>query len=292
MMATTTTNKSNNYSYAATNPLDDAMHLFDGILQSTGKQQKADVKHEITSGLLYMTQISPTSQTNLIDEALACFHRALDMTANVPNSKNNRSSTRKNEHSCSSHSSPRLLITKKKQEEIAKIHELLADAYRKKNDLTQSKVHIDAAMDLYEQLFGTNSEAYHRLFRQEHRLTCKIYAKTKQQNKKGLRRRSSNCVKLGLMDMEAGLLDEAQNRFEEALIVLKMRHGPESLEVVRVREMVGDVHVKRGEYEDARRIYIGVLKVMEQKIVQNPKEDARYQRVLVKLMNIVGFHSR
>jgi len=163
----------------------------------------------------------------------------------------------------------------------------------KKNDLTQSKVHIDAAMELYEQLFGTSSEAYQRLFRREHRLTCKIYAKTKLQNKKGLRRRSSNCVKLGLMDMEAGLLDEAQNRFEEALIVLKMRHGPESLEVVRVREMVGDVHVKRGEYENARRIYIGALKVMEQRIVhQNPKEDARYQRVLVKLMNIVGFHSR
>merc|ERR1712226_1623240 len=103
MTTTTTTNTSN---YYATNS-DDAMHIFDGIRQSTGKQQKADVKHEITSDLLYMAQISPTSQTNLIDEALACFHRALDMTtANVHNSRNRST---KNAHSCRRHSSPRSL---------------------------------------------------------------------------------------------------------------------------------------------------------------------------------------
>ena len=245
----------------------DPMRIYDDSLTKSGKQ-KADVMHEIACGLMNLAQISPVSQTDLIDEALACFQRALDMTK------------QKNTN---------MGLNKKKQEKIAKIHELLADAYKKKKDLTQSKAHVDMAMEIYDKVFGTSSEAYQRLFRQEHHLSCKIYTNTKKKKKVALRRKSSNCVKLGIMDMEAGLLDEAQQRFEGALSVLKMRYGPESLEVVRVREMMGDVHVKKGDYDEARRIFVGVLKVMERKIT-NAKHDARYERVVVKLIDIVGFH--
>lgn len=243
---------------------------------------KADIAHEIAMGVKHLAEFTPESGTESLDVAIACFLRALTLEKE-----------KKKRSSISNKASSSL--------GVARTYELLGDTYREKGLLKLAKEHYMEAMSAYETALNTSDvtnkmtkkttqqmDDYQRVQDKEHRITCKLYQKDEKCKRMTLRRKYSDTIKLGQMNMNSGRYDEAKNRYNEALSMCKMRYGVVSVEVARVRELLGDLCVQNSDFEEAQGHYCSVLQALEKNKVET--NDARYEKVVEKFVPIAGLH--
>jgi len=91
-------------------------------------------------------------------------------------------------------------------------------------------------------------------------------------------------IDLALVDVKLGLPQKAQERLMKALSTAERFDC--SLEIAEICELLGDIVVQDGAYNDGRKYYKEALKALEED--GDGRESERYDKVLAKMMGIAG----
>ena len=74
------------------------------------------------------------------------------------------------------------------------------------------------------------------------------------------------CLNIGDMQVEVGKLDDAVDKYLEALIILRVTHGNRHFKVCKILYKIGVIHKIRGEYDDGLNAFNQALDIARNEI--------------------------
>ena len=103
---------------------------------------------------------------------------------------------------------------------------------------------------------------------------------TSKNRMKQLKNKSTLDFDLAMVNLQLQHYDKAKLCVLRALGATKMLYGINHRNIIKLRELLGDIHVKKGEYEEAKEVFQSLLITLERKKLKN---DTKYKEIQKKL---------
>ena len=171
---------------------------------------------------------------------------------------------------------------------VLKIRESIADLMYQGGDYENALEVYTSILDRRDQ---GKSRVYQKLFekvQEKEQETISKINTTTMDRFKNLKNRTIDGYNLAEVNMAIGNYNKAKICVLRALGATKMLYGIDHRSMVKMRELLGDIHIKLEEYEDAADVYQSVLLTIQRRALTGSRNDNEeiIERVTAKLEDI------
>ena len=155
-------------------------------------------------------------------------------------------------------------------------------------DLMTRSGNYEDALEMYTGIMqhaslNSKQKAFFDEVRKKEAMTVEKINKTSKDRYKQLKNKCTADYDLAIVNVQLQNYDKAKLCVLRALGATKMLYGINHRNIIKLRELLGDIHIKKEEYEEASEAFQSLLATLERR---NLKHDRRYAEIQRKLEDI------
>ena len=162
-------------------------------------------------------------------------------------------------------------------------------------DLMFNEKNYEDALEIYSSILTLQGDrkswahvAFFKSIKEKEANTVEYVARTSKNRFKNLKSKTTNEYDLAEVNMAIGNYNKAKICVLRALGATKMLYGIDHRNMVKMRELLGDIHIMLEEYDDAADVYQSVLLTIQRRALTGSRNDNEeiIERVNAKLEDI------